>query len=159
MGDGEAGTTRSGRVVACPWCGKKNRVPAAASGIPRCGNCHRPLPWLTDAGDDTFADVVEVSSVPVLVEFWAPWCGPCQIVAPILEDVAERFAGRLKVVKVDVDRSPAVAGRFGVRGIPLMLMTRGGDVLDRLVGAAPGVRITQWVSASLPEDSAAASSG
>ncbi|MDQ6854550.1 MAG: thioredoxin domain-containing protein, partial [Actinomycetota bacterium] len=63
-------------VIQCENCGRKNRVPAAASGTPRCANCHRPLPWLTEAGDDNFAEVVEQASIPVLIDLWAPWCGP-----------------------------------------------------------------------------------
>ena len=66
----------SGELVTCPHCGRRNRVPVAAAGIPRCGHCHRPLPWITDATDDTFADVAEAADLPVLVNLWAPWCGP-----------------------------------------------------------------------------------
>ena len=90
----------SDHVVTCPNCGRRNRVPAAAEGIPRCGNCHYPLPWIADAGDDTFAEIAEAASLPVIVDMWAPWCGPCRMVSPALMilrhgEVAARQAGAL----------------------------------------------------------------
>src|SRR5258705_5685539 len=93
-------------LVRCEHCGRTNRVPAAATGIPRCGNCHQPLPWVADASDDDFAEVAEKSTIPVLVDLWAPWCAPCRMVSPALEQIATEYAGRVKLVKVDVDRSP-----------------------------------------------------
>ena len=93
-------------IVTCSNCGKRNRVPAAARGIARCAACHTALPWLTAAGDDDFDEVVTASSLPVLVDLWAPWCGPCRVVAPGVEQAAQELAGRLKVVKVNVDEAP-----------------------------------------------------
>lgn len=131
-------------IVVCPSCGKRNRVPAAASGIPRCATCHTDLPWLVDAGPADFDDAIR-SRLPVLVDLWAPWCGPCRIVAPGVERAARELAGHLKVVKVDVERAPAVSARFGVQGIPTLLVLRDGEPVARQVGALPPDRLVEWV--------------
>lgn len=136
-------------VVVCPTCGKKNRVPAAATGTPHCGNCQAALPWITEAHDDTYAEVVERSQVPVLVDLWAPWCGPCKVVSPSLENLAREYAGRVKLVKVDVDESPLVSGRAGVQGIPTLLLVADGDVVARQVGAAPEHALRTWLDEAL----------
>ena len=124
------------QVVTCPSCGTKNRVPGISSGHPRCAKCHLDLPWLVDAGDADFAEAVATKPL-VLVDLWAPWCGPCRIVAPILEQLSREFAGRLKVVKVNVDVSPQVAQRYDARSIPMLLLMRAGEVVDTMVGAQP----------------------
>ena len=87
-------------LVRCGHCGQVNRVPAAASGTPRCGKCHEPLPWIADADDATFGAVAEGARIPVIVDLWAPWCGPCRMVSPALEQLARDLAGRVKLVKV-----------------------------------------------------------
>lgn len=128
----------------CTTCGKKNRVPAAAAGVPRCAACHTALPWLVDAGDGDFAKVAGESPLPVLVDLWAPWCGPCRAVAPAVEQAARKLAGRLKVVKVNVDEAPALAARFDARSIPMLLILDGGQVKDRQVGALPPDLLLRW---------------
>ena len=136
-------------TVTCPNCGKRNRVPAAADSIPKCGNCHQPLPWIVDAGDDDFAQVAEQSPVPVLVDMWATWCGPCRMVSPALERIATDRRGRLKLVKVDVDASPRLSQRFEVRAVPTLMVLRDGDVLARQPGAAPEPALRSWLDQAL----------
>ena len=94
------------------------------------------LPWLVDATDTTFDREAE-APMPVLVDLWAPWCGPCRIVAPVLEELARELAGRLKVVKVNVDENPRLAARFNARSIPMLVVIAGGEVRETLVGAQP----------------------
>ncbi len=136
-------------VVACPNCGRKNRVPAAASGTPRCAQCKQPLPWVADASDDTFAEVADAAPVPVLVDLWAPWCGPCRMVSPVLERLAEQFAGKLKLVKVNVDDSPALSRRFSAQSIPTLVVLRRGQPVARQIGAAPEPRLRAWLQGAL----------
>ena len=123
-------------LVPCPSCGAKNRVPAASSGKPTCAKCHADLPWLVDATDVDFAQVTDTSRL-VLVDLWAPWCGPCRMVGPILEKLAGDFAGSLKVVKVNVDSSPAISQRFNASSIPMRVLLRDGAVVDTVIGAQP----------------------
>ena len=132
-------------VVTCPDCGKKNRVPAVATGRPRCAHCHQDLPWLAQAGDRDFAAVVEQSPLPVVVDLWAPWCGPCRMISPALEDVATRLRGRMKLVKVNVDDSPGTAARFEVQGIPTLLVFRDGELVDSSVGARGAAELQAWI--------------
>jgi len=136
-------------LVRCRHCGHRNRVPAAASGIPRCGNCHQPLPWTADAGDTTFPEVAGAASLPVVVDLWAPWCGPCRMVSPALEQLARDLAGRVKLVKVNVDVSPRLSQRFGAQAIPTLLVLRAGQVVARQTGAAPLAALRAWVDKAL----------
>ena len=123
-------------IIACPSCGARNRVGPIASGAPRCARCKAMLPWLVDADTATF-DAEASASVPVVVDLWAPWCGPCRMIAPVLGDLAARHAGQLKVVKVNVDEEPALGARFDARSIPLLVVLRDGREIDRIVGALP----------------------
>jgi thioredoxin 2 len=142
-------TTSGTAVTSCPSCGRRNRVPAAATGKVRCASCSADLPWLVDAGDADFAAVVERSPLPVLVDVWAPWCGPCRMVSPVVEQLARERAGRLKVVKVNADDAPQTARRLQVSGIPTLLLFSGGRENGRLVGAQPAPSIQRWVDGSL----------
>lgn len=131
-------------TVACPSCARRNRIPVAASGTPRCGSCRTPLPWLVTATDADFTAIVEHSPVPVLVDLWAPWCAPCRMVSPAVERATREMAGQLKGVKVDVDQAPGVAARFDARSIPTLLMLRKGKVVARQVGALPADALLAW---------------
>ncbi|EXG82162.1 thioredoxin [Cryptosporangium arvum] len=136
-------------MIECPNCGRKNRVPAAAEGSPRCGNCHQPLPWIAEAGDDDFTDVAERGKLPVLVDMWATWCGPCRQVSPALEQVARDLAGRVKLVKVDVDKAPKVSERFTIQAVPTLILLRDGTVIARRAGAAPASALRSWLDDAL----------
>ena len=135
-------------VLACTHCGAKNTIRPSAKGSPHCGKCGKPLPWVVNATDATF-EVEAAASPAVLVDLWAPWCGPCRFVSPILEQLAADFAGRLKVIKVNVDENPRLAQQFDARSIPTMVVLQGGRVVDRVVGAMQKpdltVRLTPWL--------------
>jgi thioredoxin 2 len=129
-------------LIKCKGCGATNRVDRVRSGDARCGRCRSPLELAaaghpTEVTDDSFAAEVEASPLPVLVDFWAPWCAPCRMVAPILEQIAAERAGRLRVVKVNVDENPRLASRFSIHSIPTMALFRGGALVDQIRGADP----------------------
>ena len=131
-------TTAAGpiSVLTCANCGTKNSITPSERGAPHCGRCGKPLPWVVNADDSTFE--VETRAAPtIVVDLWAPWCGPCRIVGPILEDLAREYAGRLKVVKVNVDDNQGLAVRYDAMSIPTMVVMRDGQVVDRIVGALP----------------------
>jgi thioredoxin 2 len=129
-------------VIRCETCGARNRVAPIDQGVPRCPKCKSELAWLVDADGDTF-EAETTASVPVVVDFWAAWCGPCRMVSPVLEQLAQSHAGHLKVVKVDVDANPGLATRFGARSIPLLVVIRDGHEVDRIVGALPRAALEQ----------------
>ncbi len=123
-------------ILTCTNCRNRNRITPSPRGAPHCGTCGKPLPWLVNANEATFE--VETRAAPtVVVDLWAPWCGPCRFVGPILEELSRELAGRLKVVKVNVDENQGLALRHDARSIPTMLVMRDGNVVDRIVGAMP----------------------
>jgi thioredoxin 2 len=135
-------------IIVCPNCGTKNRVRPNPSGVPRCSVCHTLLPWIVETSPDAFDEEIR-ASVPVLVDFWAPWCGPCRMVSPLVERAGRDNAGRLKVVKLNVDDAPAISERFAIRGIPLLILFRDGAEVDRLVGAVPQAQLRGWLEPHL----------
>ena len=137
-------------IAGCPSCGTRNRVRAAAPGVPHCGSCGAPLPWLADGDGDSFAAVVERSPLPVLVDFWAPWCGPCRMVEPVVRQMSRDLAGRLKVVRVNTDEAPGLGQRFQVMGIPTLMLFDRGQVRDRITGAVDAATMRGWLDTRLP---------
>jgi thioredoxin 2 len=137
-------------IRVCPSCGSKNRVPASKlDRSPRCGRCHVELgplgePVAIDSAPD-FDELVGGSPLPVLVDFWADWCQPCRMVAPQIEKLAQQQAGRAVVAKLDTERVPEIAARYGVRSIPTMVLFRHGQEAARTSGAMPAPEIARRV--------------
>ena len=141
------------RVITCPACGANNRVPAEKirEGLqPVCGRCKAPLTVSAHpviVTDSNFAEEVERSPLPVLVDMWAEWCGPCRMIAPAVEQLAAELTGRVRVAKLNIDENPATPSRFGVRSIPTLLVFKDGREADRLVGAMPKQEILRRLQA------------
>jgi thioredoxin 2 len=142
-----------GIIVPCPACGQRNRRPFERFGAEtRCGKCHTPLPppgEPVDVPDAASFDAALAADVPVLVDFWAPWCGPCQMMAPEFARVAEANAGRALVLKVNTDEVPDLGDRFRIRSIPTMAVFGGGRELARTSGARPAAAIEEFLPSAL----------
>ncbi|PWT76520.1 MAG: thioredoxin [Proteobacteria bacterium] len=137
-------------LIRCTSCGTLNRVPPEklAEGLKaKCGRCGSPIS-VADAQpvkvtDATFAREVESAALPVLVDAWAEWCGPCRMIAPVVDELAVEMAGRVKVTKLNVDENPMTASRFGLRSIPTLLVIKDGVEVDRLIGVQPKTEIVR----------------
>ncbi len=145
------------QIIHCPVCGADNRVPLEKieQGLaPVCGRCKNALPTsihpitVTDA---TFSGDVERSSLPVLLDLWAAWRGPCQMIAPVVEQLAKEMAGRVRVAKLNVDENPVIAERFHIRSIPALLILKSGQEIDRIVGAQPKSEIVRRLEKAIQQ--------
>jgi len=122
-------------VIACSQCGASNRLKTPTPDqVPVCGKCKSSLPWVITGTDITFRKELD-TSIPVLVDFWAEWCAPCRMTAPVLDELARDKAGKIKLVKINVDENPATAGRFNIMSIPTMILFKNGQAVETLVGA------------------------
>ena len=136
-------------VATCPQCGAKNRLKAAPPDqIPICGKCKGSLPWIVTGTDISFRKELETST-PVLVDFWAGWCAPCRMTAPVLEDVARDKAGQVKVVKINIDQNPTTATQYHVQSIPTLILFKNGRPVETLVGAMSKDALLQRLSPHL----------
>lgn len=139
-------------IVACPHDGSLNRVPRARLGqAPSCGTCHRPLfaGKPVDLTAATFDRHALQSDLPVVIDFWAAWCGPCRMMSPAFAAAAGRLEPRVRLAKLDTEAEPAIAARFGIQGIPSMIMMHKGREVARTSGAMPTQQIVAWVEQAL----------
>ena len=142
----------TGRQIVCGHCGKINRLPVErAAGAARCGSCHQPMfdGHPVEVDESGFDRHVAHSDIPVLVDVWAPWCGPCRAMAPMFERAAQQLEPRVRLLKLNADNAPAVSSRLGISGIPTLLLMQKGREISRISGAMDTSKIVAWTMAGL----------
>jgi thioredoxin 2 len=136
-------------ILRCRNCGTKNRIKLdKLSSFPICGRCKGQIEVPSspvNIGEKDLNREVLRETLPTAVDFWAPWCGPCRMMGPILDDIARSYTGRIKVVKINSDENPGISTKYGIQGIPTLILFRDGKEVDRLVGAAPKEHILRFL--------------
>jgi len=140
------------RVSPCGSCGTKNRVPAEhLADTGRCGVCKAPIPPVSEpieADERSFDEIIARAGVPILVDFWASWCGPCRMAAPEVQALAREMRGQALVLKVDTEAQPHLAARFGIQSIPNFIVFQGGQPMYQQAGVAPRSEMRRWLESS-----------
>lgn len=142
-------------IIQCPACGTKNRIPPDKKHLrAKCGRCGRSLPdpdsgKVIDLDDMGFDRFIRDAALPVLVDFYSPTCGPCRMLAPVIENIARMYGSRLLVARLDTSRHQMTAGRYNIRGVPTLIFFKQGRVVEQLVGAVPQARIEESIRAML----------
>jgi thioredoxin len=140
-------------ILTCPSCGRKNRSPAGKlAEVGRCGACKTeisPPGKPIDADPEIFREVTRDATVPVLVDFWAEWCGPCKMIAPILDEIATEYAGKVTVAKINVDENPKTPMKFSVRGIPTLILFKDGKAEGQKIGAVRKAELSTFLDGKL----------
>jgi thioredoxin 2 len=138
--------------IVCGHCGKINRLPIERDpDAARCGSCHQPMfsGHPIEVDEAGFGRHVANSDIPVLIDFWAPWCGPCRSMAPMFERAAKALEPRIRLLKLNADTAPSVSSRLGISGIPTLLLMQGGREVSRISGAMDTQKIVGWTMAGL----------
>jgi thioredoxin 1 len=140
-------------IRVCLKCGAKNRIPAKhLADVGKCGSCKAALPAEAgpiEADPELFEEVLRDAKVPVLVDFWAEWCGPCKMIAPALEEISDELAGQVDIVKIDIMENTRVPGDIGVQSIPLLVLFKDGKPVAQKLGAAPKSQLKSWIESVL----------
>ena len=139
-------------IIACPQCNQLNRMPKSKiTSNGKCGSCGKSLfdEYVINLTNDSFVSHVTKSELPILVDFWAPWCGPCKMMAPVLEEAAKKLSPNIRVAKVNTEEEQILAGRFNIRSIPTLAIFQNGKELDRKAGALQLPQVLQWTNQTL----------